>query len=120
MCLSYQNPTQREQNADEATCNARLAYSSPELTLNKQKRLTRLANSHNPKLRAAAAGNPMASVATIFHLASDAEVLVRSWAVRNPAAPEWILVWKAKSDPDAGIRAYAKFRLDMITDSVLE
>ena len=116
MCISYQNPTQREQNSDEATCNARLVYSSPELTLNKQKRLEKLSRSHNPKLRAAAAGNPMASEKVMFELAVDADVCVRSWVVRNPSVPMWILVWKAEHDADAGIRAYAKFRLDMMAD----
>ena len=84
--------------------------------MNKQKRLAKLARSTSYKLRAAAAGNPMTDETTLFKLATDPEPHVRSWVVRNPSVPEWILVWKRDHDSDAGIRAYAQFRLDMMAE----
>lgn len=52
---------------------------------------------------------------TLWELAGDADVHVRSWVVRNPAVTQQLLEHLC-SDDSAGIRAYARFRLDMMAE----
>lgn len=85
------------------------------MTTRKQNRLDILASSASHRLRASAAGNPMTREQTLWELAGDADVHVRSWVVRNPAVTQQLLEHLC-SDDSAGIRAYARFRLDMMAE----
>lgn len=108
MCISYQNPTQREQNSDEATCNAKLKYMSPAVSASKQRRLDAMSLSPNEDIRVAAAGNPMTPLSSLVRLADDVSERVRGWVLRNPSVP-LELILRAQKDSSPSIRAYANY-----------
>lgn len=70
--------------------------------------------SDNVKERSAAAGNPMTDRWDLTRLAEDASIEVRSWVLRNPKCPEWILRERAEKDSEKSLREFAKYRISMI------
>lgn len=103
--------------SEDAWCNAQAApnlpWSTPEKRKSKLERLWRLGFSAVPDIRASAAGNADCPVRLLEILAKDESPLVRAWVCRNLRTPRRLL--KAlRNDADAGIAAYALFRLSVL------
>ena len=77
----------------------------------RQLRLSNMAKSEDPWVRAAAASNPMIARETLEHLSTDAEVLVRSWVVRNPKCPRSLLWNMHLTEKDEMLKAYLDWLL---------
>lgn len=74
--------------------------------------MRRLAASDKVSDRIVAAGNPSTPLDVLWCFVKDEpEVQVRSWVARNPSTGRTLL-WFLTGDPDPGIAAYARFRLD--------
>lgn len=91
-----------------------LPHSSPKRTAKKIARLHQLALSDNIKHQCAAAGNPMTSLLDLYWLSMDANIEVRSWVLRNPACPKWLLAERAEKDFEKSLREFAKYRISML------
>jgi hypothetical protein len=111
-CLHFLTPKQHEQMRNAAAMDAPLRYASPRKTTAKVKRLTQMSLSSDPRLRDAAAGNPMTQELDLGRLMFDPVESVRGWVLRNPAVRRGIIEWMAAKDESPAVRAYAKFRLD--------
>ena len=77
----------------------------------RQVRLANMAKSDDPRIRAAAASNPMLSTEMLESLSSDADVLVRSWVARNPECPRSILRNMCLVEDDPSLKAYLDWLL---------
>ena len=77
----------------------------------RRNRLEIMAKSDDPRIRAAAASNPMLSTETLESLSSDADLLVRSWVARNPECPRSILRNMRLVEDDPSLKAYLDWLL---------
>jgi hypothetical protein len=111
-CLHFLTPKQHEQMRNAAAMDVPLRYASPMKTRAKVKRLAEMSLSDDPRLRDAAAGNPMTQDSDLSRLMFDPVESVRAWVVRNPAVRREIIELMAAKDESPAVRAYAKFRLD--------
>lgn len=100
----------RAQIVSQEACDAVIPFSSPEVTDAKRRRLVTMGRNPNPKVRAAAAGNPATPKWMLEELAGDDSVEVRRWICRNPSVEPLLLRLMAGLDPDPGIRAFANQR----------
>lgn len=110
MCLTYQNPTQRAQNADPIACAMKLPFSVPRRSI---ERLVAMASDEDWHIRVVPAGHPATPQDTLQALAADESFHVRSWVVRNLSTGTEILAFMTM-DVDAGISAYAKLMLNSV------
>jgi hypothetical protein len=113
MCITFSTEAQRKQMS-EGIVTADLAWRSPSLTEGKRLRLHNMALSPNPKIRVAAAGNPMTDYEDMLALSTDPVPQVRGWVLRNPTVPEHLVIQMLENDTESFIKAFAQHRLSMV------
>jgi len=94
----------------EEGCDDKFAWSRPEWTKSKAKRLEEMALSERAALRAVAAAHPKIRPGMLWGLLQDEDVVVRRAAVKNPKLDRRMRSLAAQ-DEDAGIRAYVAWRM---------
>lgn len=92
-------------------CDVKLPRTLPLWTKSKQRRLDEMAVHPNPSIRAVAAGHPKLSpISAVLMVLDEQDVNVRRALVKNPAVSTTVIE-QMVFDKDAGVRAYARFRL---------